>query len=126
MAVPAPDVEGAGCGCGCGAGVDPDDEPEPDEDPEPDDEPDPEPDPPVAGCRIGAIASSFACSGVTQSLITSPPVSPLSGLNDQNDELMPVVWRYDTSVESHCLSLVLSSFVPNSPSSTGAMLFFAR
>jgi hypothetical protein len=106
---------GCGCGCGCGAGCDPE--------PEPELEPEPEPD---AGCRIGAIASSFACSGVTQSLCTSPPVSPLSGLNDQNEELIPVVFRYDTRVVSHCWSLVVASFVPNSPSSTGAMPFFAR
>jgi len=50
-------------------------------------------------------------------------VSPLFGLNDQYAQLMRRSFRYWTSFDSHFLSDEDCSFVPNSPTNTGAMFF---
>jgi hypothetical protein len=74
--------------------------------------------------RMGASAVNLAASGVRQSAWTWPPVIPLFGLNDQYAKLMALVPRYETIFAIHCLSDVVCSAVPNSPSKTGAMPCF--
>src|SRR5207237_747177 len=81
---------------------------------------------PIIGASSGCSLACFAAWTVRQSSSRIPPVSPEFGFHDQKVKLIPREAIKLASVSSHCLSLVVSYFVPNSPRRTGAVFAVIR